>query len=448
MEPEDKIVICPGPVHLHPSVIRSAYPEYHRTGSFRKKVIEIEGMVRRTLETVHPVYLLTASGTGAMEAAVLNVTSPGTRVLVASAGKFGDRWAEIARAYGCDVRNERFEPGAVFDLSRLRGAMLEFEPECVALTHVESSTGARFPLEEFSRLMKASFGEAGPETNGAGSATAGETGSGTGNGREKEGPDSGMAGETDSGTGSGEETEVGDAYSGETDPVKSISRPVLIVDAIASAGAEDLQMDGWGIDVAVASGQKAFAGPAGVSFLAMNQRALEISRSSRREGYYFRATKYEKGREDGDTPFTPAIQSAQMLHYSLNVQAGIGWDKIRARHRNSSGAMVAAFRRLGLEEFPSQPSVSVKVMILPGDIDGELFLKELEKKYKIVAGKGQGQLKGRVIRFGFAGLYSGDILSYVVKSVGGLLKEKGLEVDLEAAEKEMDSISGQGSVFK
>ncbi len=342
-------------------------------------------MVQNVLGTSHPVYLLTASGTGAMEAAVLNVTSPGTRVLVVSAGKFGDRWAEIAESYGCQIRNERFPQGAAFDLSRISGAMEDFKPECVALTHVESSTGAIFPLKEFSGLM-----EKGPEG----------------------------------------------------------SRPVLIVDAIASVGAEDFRMDGWGIDVVAASGQKAFAGPAGIGFLSMNQRALAVARSSQRAGYYFRAKKYEEGRETGDTPFTPAIQSAQMLHCSLSVQARIGWDKMRARHRHSARAIVAAFGHLGLGEFPREPSVSVKALSLPAGIDGELFLEDLDKEFNIIAGRGQGTLKGKIIRFGFTGLYGGDTLKRVVKSVGELLALRGLKVNLEAAESEMAAVREQESIFK
>ncbi len=149
---KDSILVSPGPVRV-PALRGVLPPLHHRSEAFRAVVRDTESMLRELLGTESPVYLLTASGTGAMEAAIANVTGEGARVLVVSGGKFGDRWTEICRAFRRDTDCLRFPEGEAIDVDRVIGRVIEGRPQFIALTHVESSTGLLLRLRELlSRL--------------------------------------------------------------------------------------------------------------------------------------------------------------------------------------------------------------------------------------------------------------------------------------------------------
>ncbi len=142
----DTVIVSPGPVQVAPDAWKGLPQLHHRTAEFRAIVRECEAALRELFGTSSPVYLLTSSGTGAMEAAIANATIPGSRVLVISGGKFGRRWAEICGAYECRVSAMSFEPERAIDVDAVADRIERERPEFVALTHVESSTGLLFPL--------------------------------------------------------------------------------------------------------------------------------------------------------------------------------------------------------------------------------------------------------------------------------------------------------------
>jgi aspartate aminotransferase-like enzyme len=142
--PEKRYLFTPGPTPVPPQVLAAlAEPVVHHRGPDFKIVYErCLGRLREVFRTEGDVLLYTSSGTGAMESAVANLCSPGDRVLVVSAGYFGERFAKIARAYGCAVEELRYawgEPPAPEDLAvrleELGGV------HAVLLTHSETSTG-------------------------------------------------------------------------------------------------------------------------------------------------------------------------------------------------------------------------------------------------------------------------------------------------------------------
>ena len=97
--------------------------------------------------TQNDVLLLSCSGTGAMEASVSNLTSPGDRVLVLTAGKFGERWVDLAKAYGCVVDVVEKPYGQTFDLAEVKAA-LKPEHKAVYMQASETSTGASHDVEK------------------------------------------------------------------------------------------------------------------------------------------------------------------------------------------------------------------------------------------------------------------------------------------------------------
>ena len=138
---EKRYLFTPGPTPVPPEVLAAiAQPIIHHRGSdFRALYERCLVRLREVFRTRSDVLIFAASGTGGMESAVANLCAPGDRALVASAGYFGERWAAIARAYGCDVDELQYEWGATPSpddvAERAAGA------KAVFVTHSETSTG-------------------------------------------------------------------------------------------------------------------------------------------------------------------------------------------------------------------------------------------------------------------------------------------------------------------
>jgi aspartate aminotransferase-like enzyme len=374
-EPE-RIVIAPGPVHV-PRALRDAVrPMHHRSDAFRAVVREVEEILRELLGTSSPVYTLTSSGTGAMEAAVANAVRVQDRVLVVSGGKFGDRWNEILSAYGCEAKLLSFEPGAAVDIDTVVSAAARFEADIIACTHVESSSGLLLDLHSLASRC--------PES-------------------------------------------------------------LIMVDAIASLGAEELSMEEWGIDAVVSASQKAFAAPPGISFVVLSDRIRE--RSPDHAAYYFDLGRYEAGRDRGDAPFTPALETIQLVHASLVHAREMGWDRVRERHRAVSTAFIEAMANLSLESFPENPSSAVQAFALPDEYDGADFLEQLEVRHGIIAAGGQGELKGTIFRTGFLGQFDGGTLLRIVRAIASTLSESDINTKVTDAERALEEVTNLPGLF-
>ena len=103
--------------------------------------------------TKNDVIVLSSSGTGAMEAAVSNLTSPGDRVLVLTAGKFGERWTALAKAFGCEVDVVSAPYGQTFSLDAVK-AGLKLETRVVFMQATETSTGVRHCTPGVAKLLR------------------------------------------------------------------------------------------------------------------------------------------------------------------------------------------------------------------------------------------------------------------------------------------------------
>src|SRR4051812_7104069 len=188
-------LFTPGPTPLLPAAARAmaAADVHHRTADFRALYARTLMDLQTFIGTRNDVLMLAASGSGAMEAAVSNFTSPGDKVLVCSAGKFGERWQGIAKAFGCSVEMVTAPYGETFAIEAVRaklGANNDFR--CVYLQATESSTGVRHDVEAIAKLVR-----------------------------------SGSPG------------------------------ALLVVDAITGLGTTAMDVDGWGLDVVIGGSQKA-----------------------------------------------------------------------------------------------------------------------------------------------------------------------------------------------
>ena len=196
---------------------------------------------------------------------------------------------------------------------------------------------------------------------------------------------------------------------------------LLALDAIASVGSEKIMMDEWGIDVLAGAGQKALAAPAGVSFVIAGKRAMEAAAENSRPGFYFSFERYGEGMKTGDTPFTPAVHSVQVLHGSLESIRRNGIDVVLGRHEDASAALTAAVEALGMRSFPDTPSRSVQAFLPPESISCEALIRFLGEKHGIIIAGGQDEMAGRIVRTGFPGIYSGQVLERLVRGLSDSL---------------------------
>jgi aspartate aminotransferase-like enzyme len=132
---------------------------HHRTAEFRALYTRVLAQLKDFIGTKNDVLILASSGSGAMEASVSNLTSPGDRVLVLTAGKFGERWTGIAKAFGCEVDVISKPYGTTFSLDEIKAA-LKLETRVVFVQGTESSTGVRHDVQAIGQLLKEVHSEA------------------------------------------------------------------------------------------------------------------------------------------------------------------------------------------------------------------------------------------------------------------------------------------------
>ena len=133
---------------------------HHRTAEFRALYTRVLKQLKQFVGTeTGDVVILSSSGTGAMEAAVSNLTSPGDRVLVLTAGKFGERWSALAKAFGCAVDVLEAPYGQTFSIEDVKGA-LKLETRAVFMQATETSTGVRHCVQAVAKLLKETESEA------------------------------------------------------------------------------------------------------------------------------------------------------------------------------------------------------------------------------------------------------------------------------------------------
>ena len=149
-------LFTPGPTPILPAAqtAMASFAMHHRTADFRALFSRVLADLKLFIGTNDDVLVLTASGTGAMEGAVSNLTSPGDKVLVLSAGKFGERWRDLAKAFGCEVEVMSAPYGKTFSLDEIRHKLTP-EVRAVYVQATESSTGARHDVEGIAKLVRA-----------------------------------------------------------------------------------------------------------------------------------------------------------------------------------------------------------------------------------------------------------------------------------------------------
>ncbi len=362
----------PGPTPL-PDAVRSAGARQmvnHRGPEFSALMGRVVPALQRAFRTSNDVLLVGASGTGGLEAAIVNHLSPGDPVLAVSIGAFGDRFAEIARRYGADVTVLPVEWGRAAEPDAVRGAIRAMRadgrpPVAVLVTHNETSTGVTNPV---GALAEASRGAA---------------------------PDA-----------------------------------LLVVDAISGLGAVPFETDGWGLDVVVTGSQKSWMVPPGLTMLAVSPRAWEAQERATIPRFYFDLRAHRDAATKGSTPWTPPVGVCFQLDVALGLMEAEGYDSIFARHAACGAATRAGLAELGFRLLadPAHASDTVTAAYVPEGLDWKSFSADLRQRGLTIAG-GQGRLTGVVFRVGHLGHVTLDDILAALDILEEALTDAGRRVE-------------------
>jgi aspartate aminotransferase-like enzyme len=332
----------PGPTALPPSVREAGARQMinHRGPEFAAMLGRILAGMKPYFGTTSDIAMLTAAGTGGLEAAVVNTLSPGDRVLGVSIGSFGDRFAKIARTYGADVTKIEVEWGQAAEPASVREALRSGpDPKAVLLTHNETSTGVMNPIPELAAAVR------------------------------EEAPDA-----------------------------------LILVDSVSGLGAVPFEMDAWGVDVVVTGSQKAWMAAPGLAMIAASERAWTAMETATMPRVYLDLRAHRESHAAGQTPFTPAIAVVYQVDEGIRLMTAEGAESIFARHEACAAASRAGLTALGFELFadPRFASRTVTAAIVPDDLDWKAFNTEVKRRGLILAG-GQGKLTGKIFRLGHLG---------------------------------------------
>ena len=151
-----RYLMAPGPTPVPPTVLAAGGAEvlHHRGPDFRRLMLRTLERLQQVCRTRNDVLLFTASGSAAFESAVVNLLSPGERVLAVMAGEFGERWAKLGRAYGVDVQELRYEWGETPQPDDVRARLEETGADVAFVVHSETSTGVVADVEAIARACR------------------------------------------------------------------------------------------------------------------------------------------------------------------------------------------------------------------------------------------------------------------------------------------------------
>ena len=345
-----------GPTPLPPAVsqVMAEPMVYHRAPAFVEVYARVLGRLKDVFQTANEVQVFTSSGTGALESAVANLVRPGEPALVASCGKFGERWFELCEAYGAETIHWETEWGRKVDPAALDERLRDNPAvELVFTTFSETSTGVVNDIRELTEVA---------HRHGALIAV--------------------------------------DAVSG----LGAVPLPQddWGVDVVV-AGSQKALMAPPGLAFTSASAaalERAAANP------------------GRRYYFDWARTVSGQRKDPPDSPFTPAVGLVKALDVALGMIEAEGLEQVYRRHALLGRATREAAKALDLELLGGAPDENANVVTaiaLPDSIDGGKVPKLMRDSFGVTIAGGQGKLKGRIARIAHCGYFGAfDIIVTIV----------------------------------
>jgi aspartate aminotransferase-like enzyme len=365
-----KFLMTPGPTQIPSEVLlATARPIiHHRTSAYSEIFARVNDNLKFVYQTQNEVISFASSGTGAMESCVVNLCSPGDKVLIAACGKFGERWRDLSEVYGLDYDYREYEWGTPVVPADIEQA-LAADPgiKAVFVTHSETSTGVVNDMEAI------------------GAAVAGS--------------DAVLVSDSISGMGSAE-----------------IKTDAWGIDVVVSGSQKALMIP---------------PGLAFVSVSAKAWALVEQSKLPKYYFDWNKARK-ALAQDQPTTAFTPAVSLMVGLDTALTMIRAEGLENLFKRHIILGRACRAAIKGMGLELFSPDDDrcSSVTSIRVPEGIDDGKLRTLTRDKYGVQLAGGQGHIKGKIIRIGHCGYYNYTDIIVAITALELALKELGHPVEL------------------
>ena len=359
----------PGPTNVPDRVLRAIDRATidHRGPDFSVLAGEVLAGLRKVFRTAGPVIIFPASGTGAWEAALTNVLSPGDRILMSETGHFSSLWKTMADRLGLSVEMIPGDWRHGVDPAEIEARLADdsrHDIRAVAVVHNETSTGVTTRVSE----VRAAIDRA--------------------------------------------------------------RHPALfLVDTISSLACIDYRHDDWRVDVSIAGSQKGLMLPPGLSFNALSTRALEASKKARLPRSYWDWQAMLQANESGYFPYTPATNMLYGLREALLLLEEEGLDNVFARHARHAEATRRAVSAWGLELNPlddREHSNSLTAVRMPQGYDADQLRAAILERFDLSLGQGLGKHKGQLFRVGHLGHFNDLMLCGTLSGVEMGLQQAGV----------------------
>ncbi|HEY8779659.1 MAG TPA: alanine--glyoxylate aminotransferase family protein [Solirubrobacterales bacterium] len=363
-----------GPTPLPPRVSQvMAEPiTYHRAPAFVEVYERALERLPKVFQTGNDVLSFAASGSGAMESAVANLVVPGESAVVASAGKFGQRWAELCDAFGADTIQLEFEWGEKVNPERVDEALGALDRPVRALftTQSETSTGVLNDVRALAEVARTH--------------------------------NTILAVDAISGLGA-----------------VDLPQDEWGVDVVI-AGSQKSLMTPPGLAFASVS-ERALAAAA--------------ENPGRRYYFDWATTATGQREQPANSPFTPAVTLWRALDVALELIFEEGLEDVFERHAILARAARAGIEAMGLERFgPDDPDANVvSVARMPDSIDGAAVPKLMRDRFGITVAGGQGHLKGKIVRIAHCGYYGAFDIVVALTGLEMAVRELGHDAEPGAA---------------
>ncbi|NKI97647.1 aminotransferase class V-fold PLP-dependent enzyme [Rhizobacter sp. SG703] len=394
----------PGPSPVPDRILRAmSLPTIdHRGPEFGVLGLKVLSGIQQVFRTRHPVVIYPASGTGAWEAALANVLSPGDAVLMYETGHFASLWQKMALRLGLkpeflalpgtDAQTglpNSWRHGVQADLieQRLR-ADAGHQIKAVCVVHNETSTGVTSDIAAVRRAIDAAKHPA-----------------------------------------------------------------LLLVDTISGLASADYRHDEWGVDVTVSGSQKGLMLPPGISFNAVSPKAIDASKKAQLPKAFWAWDEIIEINKTGYWPYTPNTNLLYGLSEALDLLLEQGLDSVFARHQRWGEAVRRAVRAWGLPIQCADPAVYSPVLtgvITPDGVDADALRKLIHQRFDLSLGTGLGRVKGRMFRIGHLGDCNDLTLMAALSGVEMGLKLSGIVTAGSGVQAAMDYFSAhpQAPVLK
>lgn len=339
----EQYLLLPGPTPVPERILRAMSRPLvnHRGPEFKEILLEVTEAIKKVYRTRQNLLIYPSSGTGVLEAAVVNFISPGDRVLAVSIGVFGDRFATIAERFGAEVEKIAFPWGEAADpeiIADRLGKDKGHSIKAILITHNETSTGV---FNDIRAVRKA----------------------------------------------------MGDHPA------------MMMVDTVSGLAALDFRMDEWGIDVALSGSQKAFMIPPGLGFMAFSDRAYQAYKQNKNSRFYWDIQTGLDYLEKGQNPVTPPISLYYGLQEALRIMEKEGLDNTLKRHRHYRDMVRAAVQEIGLKLLAKDENASCAVtsVLAPEGLGANKIRSFMLEHFNIAIAGGQQSLDDKLFRIGHLG---------------------------------------------